>query len=377
MEMKKKITAKNPIIDSDFPDPDIIRVGNTYYMASTTMYFMPGCVILRSYDLVRWEILSHAYQELDNTPRYYMEGNQNIYGEGMWAPTFRYHKGTYYIVFTANDTHKSHLLTANDPKGPWEHRTIEGWYHDSGLFFDDDDQVYIVHGQKTLFLTQLNEDLSGPKENGLKRIVVQDREDADLGYEGSHKRNGKYYIFTCHMGKGKKKTEDCFVSDSLTGEFIGGCVIDDDCGYHGLGVAQGGMIDTPNGDWYAFMFQDRGALGRAPVLIPMQFERDFPVIGEKGKVLKEVQVPDTGYHYEKINGSDDFSYLPDEKGEVHLKCFWEWNHQSIDTAWSVTENPGHLRLHSKKISPTLFQAYNTLTQRTVGPKCAAEVIVDF
>lgn len=83
-----------------------------------------------------------------------------------------------------------------------------------------------------------------PKENGLKRIVVQDREDADLGYEGSHmyKRNGKYYIFTCHMGKGKKKTEDCFVSDSLTGEFIGGCVIDDDCGYHGLGVAQGGMM---------------------------------------------------------------------------------------------------------------------------------------
>lgn len=164
MEMKKKITAKNPIIDSDFPDPDIIRVGDTYYMASTTMHFMPGCVILRSYDLVRWEILSHAYQELDNTPRYYMEGNQNIYGEGMWAPTFRYYKGTYYIVFTANDTHKSHLLTASDPKGPWEHRTIEGWYYDSGLFFDDDDQVYIVHGQKTLFLTQLNEDLSGPKE---------------------------------------------------------------------------------------------------------------------------------------------------------------------------------------------------------------------
>ena len=153
--------------------------------------------------------------------------------------------------------------------------------------------------------------------------MVQDREDADLGYEGSHmyKRNGKYYIFTCHMEKGKKKTEDCFVSDSLTGEFIGGCVIDDDCGYHGLGVAHGCMIDTPNRDWYAFMFQDRGALGRAPVLIPMQFEQDFPVIGEKGKVPKEIQVPDTGYCYEKINGSDDFSYLPDEKGEIHLKCF--------------------------------------------------------
>lgn len=101
MKTGKILVAKNPIIDSDFPDPDIIRVGNTYYMASTTMHFMPGCVILRSYDLVKWEILSHAYKRLDNTPRYYMEGNQNIYGQGMWAPTFRYHKGKYYIVFTS------------------------------------------------------------------------------------------------------------------------------------------------------------------------------------------------------------------------------------------------------------------------------------
>lgn len=312
MKTGKILTVKNPVIDSDFPDPDIIRVGNTYYMASTTMYFMPGCVILRSYDLVKWEILSHAYKRLDNTPRYYMEGNQNIYGQGMWAPTFRYHKGKYYIVFTSNDTHKSHLLTSSDPNGPWNHQTIEGWYHDSGLFFDDDDRVYIVHGQKTLYLTQLKADLSGPEENGLNRIV-----------------------------------------------------------------AQGGMVDTPDGDWYAFMFQDRGALGRAPVLMPMHFEDGFPIIGENGKVPEVVTVLDTGYQYAAINGSDDFSYKPDENGQITLKNFWEFNHQQMDDFWSVTENPGHLRLHSAKLSPTLFQAYNTLTQRTVGPKCAAEVTLRF
>ena len=379
MKTGKILTVKNPVIDSDFPDPDIIRVGNTYYMASTTMHFMPGCVILRSYDLVKWEILSHAYKRLDNTPRYYMEGNQNIYGEGMWAPTFRYHKGKYYIVFTSNDTHKSHLLTSSDPNGPWNHQTIEGWYHDSGLFFDDDDRVYIVHGQKTLYLTQLKADLSGPEENGLNRIVAQDKENADLGYEGSHmyKKDGNYYIFTCHMEKGKKKTEDCFVSDSLTGAFKGKCIIDDDMGYHGLGVAQGGMVDTPDGDWYAFMFQDRGALGRAPVLMPMHFEDGFPIIGENGKVPEVVTVLDTGYQYAAINGSDDFFYKPDENGQIKLKNFWEFNHQQMDDFWSVTENPGHLRLHSAKLSPTLFQAYNTLTQRTVGPKCAAEVTLRF
>lgn len=379
MKTGKILTVKNPVIDSDFPDPDIIRVGNTYYMASTTMHFMPGCVILRSYDLVKWEILSHAYKRLDNTPRYYMEGNQNIYGQGMWAPTFRYHKGKYYIVFTSNDTHKSHLLTSSDPNGPWNHQTIEGWYHDSGLFFDDDDRVYIVHGQKTLYLTQLKADLSGPEENGLNRIVAQDKENADLGYEGSHmyKKDGNYYIFTCHMEKGKKKTEDCFVSDSLTGAFKGKCIIDDDMGYHGLGVAQGGMVDTPDGDWYAFMFQDRGALGRAPVLMPMHFEDGFPIIGENGKVPEVVTVLDTGYQYAAINGSDDFFYKPDENGQITLKNFWEFNHQQMDDFWSVTENPGHLRLHSAKLSPTLFQAYNTLTQRTVGPKCAAEVTLRF
>ncbi len=379
MKTEKMLTKTNPIINSDYPDPDIIRVGNVYYMASTTMHFMPGCVILRSYDLVNWEILSHAYETLENTPRYYMEDNQNIYGEGMWAPTFRYHKGTFYIVFTANDTHTSHLLTANDPAGPWTHRVINGWYYDSGLFFDDDDQVYIVHGQKTLHLTQLCPDLSGPLENGLDRIVAKDKEDVSLGYEGSHmyKKDGYYYIFTCHAEKGKKKTEDCFVSDSLTGEFRGKCIIDDDMGYHGLGVAQGGMVDTPDGEWYAFMFQDRGALGRSPMLMPLHFKNNYPVIGDQGKVPAKISVPDTGYVYEEINGNDDFTYVPDADGKVKLKKFWEFNHQSIEKLWSVTEKRGCLRMHSAYISPTLFQARNILTQRTVGPACAAEVTLGF
>ena len=151
--------------------------------------------------------------------------------------------------------------------------------------------------------------------------MAQDKENADLGYEGSHmyKKDGNYYIFTCHMEKGKKKTEDCFVSDSLTGAFKGKCIIDDDMGYHGLGVAQGGMVDTPDGDWYAFMFQDRGALGRAPVLMPMHFEDGFPIIGENGKVPEVVTVLDTGYQYAAINGSDDFFYKPDENGQITLK----------------------------------------------------------
>ncbi len=105
------------------------------------------------------------------------------------------------------------------------------------------------------------------------------------------------------------------MSDSLTGEFRGKCIIDDDMGYHGLGVAQGGMVDTPDGEWYAFMFQDRGALGRSPMLMPLHFKNNYPVIGDQGKVPAKISVPDTGYVYEEINGNDDFTYVPDADGK--------------------------------------------------------------
>lgn len=374
---------RNPIIYSDFPDPDIIRVGNIYYMASTTMHYMPGCDILRSYDLMNWEFVGHAYETLDDTPGHNLEGTEQIYGQGMWAPSLRYHDGTFYVNFTANDTHKTYLLTAKDPAGPWEKRTIEGFYYDSSLFFDDDGRVYIVHGQKELYLTELDPEVKGPLQGGLCRLVVRDEERINLGYEGSHlyKKDGRYYLFTCHMlAYGNAwKSEDCFIADSLTGEFRGKCIIDDDMGYHRLGVAQGGMVDTPEGDWYAFMFQDRGALGRAPVLMPMHFDEEgFPVIGTDGKVPETVSAASIreDYQYEPLNGDDDFVYTADEEGRVHLKPFWQFNHNPVKELWSVTERLGAYRIRSGKICSSLVYGYNTLTQRTSGPKSEAWVTVD-
>ncbi len=373
---------KNPVIESDYPDPDIIRVGDTYYMASTTMHYMPGCDILRSYDLMNWELIAHAYDTLEQTPGHALEGDEQIYGQGMWAPSLRYHQGTFYITFTGNDTHKTYLLTAKSPEGPWEQRTIEGFYYDNSLFFDDDGRVYIVHGQKTLWITELDTELKGPKAGGLNRIVAQDQDDALLGYEGSHlqKHAGRYYLFTCHMlpEDGGRKTEVCFAADSLDGEFKGRCVINDDMDYHDLGVAQGGMIDTPDGEWFLFMFQDRGALGRAPVLIPMRFEDGFPAIGGDGRVPTAVSAPSTrpDHCYAPLNGDDDFLYQAEPDGKVRLKLFWQFNHNPHDDFWSVTEREGALRLRSGKLCRSLPHAWNILTQRATGPKCAAEVTVD-
>lgn len=372
----------NPIIYSDFPDPDIIRVGDTYYMASTTMHYFPGCDILRSYDLVNWELLDQVYHRLEETENHRLEGQQHIYGQGMWAPCIRFHNNKFYVVFAANDTRKTYLFTADHAEGPWEKHIIKGFYHDSSLLFDDDGKVYIVYGQKTLYLTELELDLSAPKKGGLSRVIAVDEDRTDLGYEGSHiyKRNGKYYIFSCHiLSYGtNRKSEVCLISDSLTKDFEVMCIIDDDMGYHNLGVAQGGMVDTPDGNWYAFMFHDRGALGRAPMLMPMHFENDIPAIGDKGKVPQTVTVVSTrpDYGYCSINGDDDFIYHQDDKGEIHLKSFWQFNHVPNNDLWSVTERNGAYRMRSGKICRTVMEAYNTLTQRMLGPDCAAQITVD-
>ena len=137
----------NPITRLDYPDPDVIRVDNTYYMVSTTMHFMPGCEILRSYDLVNWEHASYVYDVLDSTPGQKIEGEENIYGQGMWAASLRYHKGIFYVCFVANDTGKTYIYSAPSIEGPWKKSYIKGFYHDCSILFDDDDRVYIASGR--------------------------------------------------------------------------------------------------------------------------------------------------------------------------------------------------------------------------------------
>ncbi len=381
--MEKTFWGTNPIVFSDFPDPAIIRVGDTYYMASTTMFYMPGCDILRSYDLIHWELLDQVYDTLEDNPAHNMEGDKNIFGKGMWAPTLRWHNGNFYLLFAANDTQTTYLFTAPSAEGPWRRIKMEGMFYDASLFFDDDGRVYIIHGHITLRLTQLKSDLTGALPGGLERIIAVDDPDIPLGYEGSHmyKLNGKYYLFTCHMHSrdNGRKTEVCLVSDSLEGDFTGGCVINDDMGYHELGVAQGGMVDTPDGDWYAFMFQDRGALGRAPVLLPMHFDPSgFPVMGVEGRVPFEVECASTrpDHIYAPLNGDDDFSPCQENTGRNGLKRFWQFSHNPHNHLWSIKERDKAFTVTTDRLSAGLSQARNVLTQRMTGHSCAAQVTVD-
>ena len=364
--------GKNPLTGMDFPDPDVIRVGDTYYMISTTMHFFPGGVILRSYDLIHWEICSYVYDALEHTSGEILEGDQNIYGHGMWAASLRYQQGKFYVVFIAHEWDKTFLYTAEKIEGPWEKQYIEGIYHDCSLLFDDDGRVYIVYGNRNIRLTELKADLSGPKPGGLDRIIVRDAPGDFLGYEGSHlyKINGKYLLFLIHSKQQKwHRTEACFMTDDLEGVWAGGDVLEADLDGMNSGPAQGGIVDTPDGRWFSVVFQDRGAVGRIPVLVPVTWNRfGYPVFGMPQKELSNPSTRPEA-EVEPLYASDDFC------GEKNrLKKVWQFNHEPREGCWETGN--GTYRITTDKISSNLEQARNTLTQRTMLPGCTAEVTVD-
>lgn len=370
----------NPLIKSDYPDPDVIRVNDTYYMVSTTMHFFPGGAVLRSYDLVNWEIVTYIFDKLDDTEGEKLERECTNYGAGMWAPCIRYKDGIFYVVFVSHNAEKTYLFKASDINGPWEKSEIEGYYHDCSLLFDDDGRNYLVYGNREIHLTELDETLSGPKKGGLDRIIVVDDIEG-LGYEGSHiyKIKNKYYIFFIHWEKPGigRRSEVCFVSDSLDGEFVGKEVLNDDMGFFNLGVAQGGIVDTPTGKWFAVLFRDNGAVGRIPVLVPVTWKNDFPVFGVRGKVPFDMDIASSRpyYRYEPVYTSDDFKYPYCESGQPKLKLPWQWNHRPNDKNWCILPNGG-LKITTGKLCINVTHAQNTLTQRMMYPKCEAEVTID-
>lgn len=387
----------NPIIKCDYPDVDVIRVDDTYYMISTTMYFMPGAEILRSYDLIHWEHAAYVYDRLDSTPGQRLDGEENVYGSGMWAASLRYNKGTFYVCFVCNDTGKTYLYRSDDIKGPWKKSNIKGFFHDCSLLFDDDGKVYIAYGNRNVYVAELNEDLTATvdaddeskydpsdKRCSYGKLVVRDRDDAQLGYEGSHfyKINGKYYLFFIHMPRATgKRTESCFVSDVPMGEYIGYDVCDDDMGFHNSGAAQGGIVDTPSGKWYAMLFQDSGAVGRLPVLIPVTWKDDMPVFGDDGKIPDSFETEDLrpGYEYTPLTGSDDFKNdINDEEksGSFGFLSRWQFSHEPDLELVNHDSEKGIVRITTGKIAANLVQAKNVLTQRTHTPECCAEITVD-
>ena len=384
----------NPITKLDYPDLDVIRVGNTFYMVSTTMYFMPGCEILRSFNLVNWEHAAYVYDRLDSTPAQKLEGRENIYGQGMWAASLRYHDGMFYICFVANDTHKTYVYQSDNIDGPWVKYNLDGFYHDNSILFDDDGKVYIVYGNKDIYIRELElldengvMKLSDKKSSSTEKLIISDGDDAYLGYEGAHfyRINGRYYIFLIHIPKKTAiRTESCFVSDSPFGPYRGADVMDDTRDYRGSGVAQGGIVDTPDDRWYSILFQDSGAVGRIPVLMPVYWDESgrnsIPVFGDEGRIPAIFEIPDLnpGYVYCPLVSGDDFRNDPSDRmsDSFGFKSFWQFNHEPDLSLVKRDFERGTVTITTDKLCDNLTQAKNTLTQRTLFPGCKCSVTVD-
>lgn len=380
-ETKYLITVKNPLIWDDIPDPDIIRVGDAYYMVSTTMYFMPGCPVMRSYDLVHWELVCYVYDSLADDPKYNLMGEENAYAKGQWATSIRYHDGKFYVLFCALDQGKTYIFTTSDiDSGEWERTELNRVFYDASLFFDDDGRVYVIQGVGDVTVTELLPDCSGIKPGGVdQKILNSGIVDGLSGAEGSHfyKIGDYYYLFMISYATatpGISRCELCYRSKTLLGEYKGKTVLCDSMGYYGNGVAQGGIVDTPEGDWYALLFQDHGSVGRVPCLQPVKWTDGWPMIGKNGEAVSEISVysAEQEWNESSFMSNDEFDYSEDK-----LSLYWQWNHNPDNENWSVTERPGYFRITTAKTARDIFHARNTLTHRTEGPVCTAEVKLDY
>ena len=368
--------VKNPIIWSDWPDPDVLRVGNTYYMVTTTMFMMPGAPILKSKDLYHWEIASYVFDKIEDNDIYELKNGKNAYGKGQWATSLKYYRGLYYVCFACNDVQKTYIYYTDDiEKSNWDRYEIEGVYHDMSFLFDDG-KAYLIYNCGDIRIVELKDDLSGLKEGGVNQLLFSTpTENIRLRCEGcrAYKLNGYYYLIFIEWpsnGHARRRVV-CYRSKELLGQYERKILLDDDMGYQNQGVAQGAIVDSPHGDWYAVLFQDHGSVGRIPYLLPVSWENDWPSIGIEGKVPESFELPFEPYDAKPLITSDSFNHK-----ENKLLPQWQWNHNPIEECWSFTERPGFLRLRTDRLAKDILTARNTLTQRTSGPRCAFSIKLD-
>ncbi|MBB4659691.1 glycoside hydrolase family 43 protein [Parvularcula dongshanensis] len=392
-------TYTNPLFYDEFSDPDLIRVGSDYYLTGTTMHSMPGLPVLRSTDLVNWEFLSYAAERLDLGPSFRLEDGEE-YGQGLWAPTFRHRDGTFYIFSNVN-RHKTQKFSATDPTGPWMHEEMAGSFHDLSVLFDDDGKAYIVWGYQEIRVAELNDALTDIVP-GTERVILE--EGSGLG-EGIHfyKFGDTYFLISAEyrdsmrmpaarasspygpwevtraisehedfgLMKGRSIDADPFL-EGVEPPFD--LVPPDPSSRDRLSLHQGGVVQTPEGEWWGFSMYDANSIGRLTALSPVTWSEGWPYFGlpgNLGRTPRTYEKPKTGSVQEPrapYARSDDFS-------EPVLQPVWQWNHVPVAEDWSLTDRRGYLRIHADNASD-LLQSRTTLTQRAIGPRSNPTVVLD-
>ena len=366
-------TYTNPVINADYPDPDIIRVGKDYYMVSSSFVGMPGIPICHSEDLINWEIIGHAYDSITFRPQYRMENEMTAYSRLCWAPTIRYHDGTYYIgVNIADDGFV--MFKSRKAEGPYEMHKFDKRLYDPGFFIDDDGKKYVTHGKGKIYLTRLKDDGTGvldPDDKGT--LIITAPEGYGHLFEGCHtyKRDGWYYVFNPALGY--DGVQMISRSRNLYGPYETKVLIEDDINDAGAGVHQGGYVETAEGESWAYTFQDRDYMGRCLMLYPMKWENDWPVVGPEGKPGKGVVT----YRKPAIRGKHKMKYPQhsDDFTESELAQIWEFNHVPHKEKWSLKDRPGYFRIYAR-YARGFYWARNSLTQKVTGPYSNGTVLLE-
>lgn len=400
-------TFTNPLFYDEFSDPDIIRVGDDYYLAGTTMHTVPGLVILHSKDLVNWENISYCFDQFDfDDEAFSLKNHKEIYGQGIWAPAIRYANGQFYIFSNVNGKGLQ-CYTSKDIRGPWEHHNMQGRIYDLSVLFDDDGKIYAIHNYGEVRCTELKPDMSGPIEE-TERVIIPEGNGVGEGHH-MYKINGMYYLISTDYKPNGRTL--CSRSKSIWGPYETRVIsADETYGYHAASLTQvprgtkyrigedgtkfalgpldkdatactnahqGGIVQFNDGTWWALMMQDFHSIGRTVCLMPMTWKDGWPMIGFEGnygRVPRTWFKPGTAHGYYGIDTPNETPHAPYDRSDnfdsKQLGRIWQWNHNPDNKMWSLKN--GKLRLNTMP-AEQLMWARNSLTQRVVGPKSIATV----
>ncbi len=354
-------TYINPVINADFSDPDVIRVGEKYYMVASDFHFI-GMQVLESEDMLHWRYISQIYDRFDEPG---WDGNRH-YAGGSWAPSIRYHNGEFYVFFCTPDE-GLYMSKAKDPAGPWSPlhlvKRVAKW-EDPCPLWDDDGKAYLGrsrHGAGPIIVHRMSDDgrellddgvtvYTGPVAEGTKWL----------------KRNGYYYLIIPEGGVGQG-WQTVLRSKNIYGPYEKKVVLEQ--GSTAInGPHQGALVDTPDGQWWFYHFQETPVLGRVVHLQPARWADDWPLMGVDidgngiGEPVSVWTSPFPGRQDAPLTTDDDFS-------STQLALQWQWNHNPDNGKWSLDERRGWLTL---KASPAdcLKESRNMLTQKVIG--CVSE-----
>lgn len=363
-------TFANPILNADYSDPDVIRVGNKYYMTCSEFHFM-GMNILESDDMVNWKIIGRIFDRID------LDGYSSMdkYGNGSWAPALRYHDGKFWMyVCTPNEG--LFMSTATNPAGPWEPlhcvKQTGGW-EDPCPLWDDNGDAYLGRSQLgggPIIIHKMSADGKTLLDGGKTVYEGPTAEGTKL-----FKKDGYYYISIPEGGVGTG-WQTVMRSKDIYGPYESKKVLE-----QGVtkvnGPHQGALVDTPEGEWWFYHFQSTSPLGRVVHLQPVVWKDGFPVIGTDydkngiGEPMKVCHKPNTGVSNKPYipQTSDDFE-------SATLSPHWQFNHNPHDEFWSLTGKPGWLEIKLQK-AESMRKAPNQFTQKTMGYKGVATVKIDF